>query len=217
MFYWMGAIDFLFMYYANRFGTQAQLDPVTGEIVSPAGIPDTSVHIRVLGHDDDAVPVLHCQRLQFPDWWQRLFFGKHKKEIAARPMTRHTSIVAFMEVITMLWTCYLVLMFCYDDVFLGENHPVTLLVGVGCFIGSFFIFAKQLRLSAWGANIRMAIATVIVFWTPIEILGRMDLLSEIWVDPMGHKTEMIIILAAFLVLAVYLWYMGAKKKNAVSQ
>ena len=59
MFYWMGAIDFLFMYYANRFGTQAQLDP--------AGIPDTSVHIRVLGHDDDAVPVLHCQRLQFPE------------------------------------------------------------------------------------------------------------------------------------------------------
>lgn len=34
MFYWMGAIDFLFMYYAERFGTQAQLDPVTGEIVS---------------------------------------------------------------------------------------------------------------------------------------------------------------------------------------
>lgn len=67
MFYWMGAIDFLFMYYANRFGTQAQLDPVTGEIVSPAGIPDTSVHIRVLGHDDDAVPVLHRQRLQFPE------------------------------------------------------------------------------------------------------------------------------------------------------
>ena len=33
MFYWMGAIDFLFMYYAERFGTQAQLDPVTGEIV----------------------------------------------------------------------------------------------------------------------------------------------------------------------------------------
>lgn len=32
MFYWMGAIDFLFMYYANRFGTQAQLDPVTGRV-----------------------------------------------------------------------------------------------------------------------------------------------------------------------------------------
>ena len=36
----------------------------------------------------------------------------------------------------------------------------------------------------------MAIATVIVFWAPVEILGRMNLLSEIWVDPLGHKTEM---------------------------
>ena len=217
MFYWMGAIDFLFMYYANRFGTQAQLDPVTGEIVSR---PEYLILPSTFGFWAMTMMLyLFCTAngCNFLNWWQRLFFGKHKKEIAARPMTRHTSIVAFMEVITMLWTCYLVLMFCYDDVFLGENHPVTLLVGVGCFIGSFFIFAKQLRLSAWGANIRMAIATVIVFWTPIEILGRMDLLSEIWVDPMGHKTEMIIILAAFLVLAVYLWYMGAKKKNAVSQ
>ena len=34
MFYWMGAVDFLFMYYAQRFGTQPQLDPVTGEVVS---------------------------------------------------------------------------------------------------------------------------------------------------------------------------------------
>lgn len=34
MFYWMGSIDFLFMYYAERFGTQPQLDSVTGEIVS---------------------------------------------------------------------------------------------------------------------------------------------------------------------------------------
>lgn len=66
----------------------------------------------------------------FLNWWQRLFFGKHKKEIAARPMTRHTSIVAFMEVITMLWTCYLVLMFCYDERFFGDHHPVTLLVGM---------------------------------------------------------------------------------------
>ena len=132
-------------------------------------------------------------------------------------MTRHTSIVTFMELMMILWSSYLLLMFCYDDEFLGVHNPVTLLVGVGCFIGSFFIFAKQLRIASWGANIRMAIATVIVFWTPIEILGRMNLLSEIWVDPMGHKTEMITILLAFIVLAVYLWYMSAKRKNATAK
>ena len=44
----------------------------------------------------------------------------------------------------------------------------------------------------------MAIATVIVFWTLVEILGRMNLLREIWVDPLGHKTEMVCILVAFM-------------------
>lgn len=106
-------------------------------------------------------------------------------------------------------------MFCYDDVFLGENHPVTLLVGLGCLIGSFFIFAKQLRIASWGANIRMAIATVVVFWTPIEVLGRMDLFSEIWTDPLNHVMEMVIILVVFVALVFYLWYKGARKSAAV--
>ena len=215
--FWTGWVEFLFMYFANRFGTQPELDPVTGEIVTR---PEYLILPASFGFWM-MIMVMYLfstkNGCNFINWWQRLLFRGKKNDIAARPMTRHTSIVTFMELMMLLWTSYLLLMFCYDDVILGENHPVTLLVGVGCFIGSFFIFAKQLRLSAWGANIRMAIATVIVFWTPIEILGRMDLLSEIWVDPMGDKTEMIIILAAFLVLAVYLWYMGAKKKNAVSQ
>ena len=213
--FWTGWIEFLFQYYATRWGTQPEME--NGEVVTR---PEYLILPATFGMWM-MMMVLYIfstkNGCNFINWWQRLLFRGKKNDIAARPMTRHTSIVTFMELMMLLWTSYLLLMFCYDDVFLGENHPVTLLVGVGCFIGSFFIFAKQLRLSAWGANIRMAIATVIVFWTPIEILGRMDLLSEIWVDPMGHKTEMIIILAAFLVLAVYLWYMGAKKKNAVSQ
>lgn len=131
-------------------------------------------------------------------------------------MTRHTSIVTFMELMMILWGSYLLLMFCYDDNFLGDHHPVTLLVGLGCLIGSFFIFGRQLRIASWGANIRMAIATVIVFWTPVEILGRMNLFQEIWIAPMQHKSEMLTILAAFLLLAVYLWYTSARKKKAAA-
>ena len=128
-------------------------------------------------------------------------------------MTRHTSIVTFMELNMMLWSCYLLLMFCYDSNFLGDHHPVTMLIGMGCLVGSVFMFRRQLRLASWGANIRMAIATVIVFWTPVEILGRMDFFSEIWVDPLGHPTEMITILAVFVILAIYLWYIASKKKQ----
>ena len=105
-------------------------------------------------------------------------------------------------------------MFCYDDNFLGVHHPVTIFIGIGCLVGAFFMFLRQLRLPSWGANVRMAVATVIVFWTPVEILGRMDFFSEIWVAPLEHKMEMTSILAAFVVLAIYLWLKARGGKSA---
>lgn len=214
--FWTGWVEFLFMYYANRFGTQPLLDPATGEVITRPEylIMPASFGFWVM----IMVMYIFCTRngCNFINWLQRHLLGSRRTEIAVRPMTRHTSIVTFMELMMILWGSYLLLMFCYDDNFLGDHHPVTLLVGLGCLIGSFFIFGRQLRIASWGANIRMAIATVIVFWTPVEILGRMNLFQEIWIAPMQHKSEMLTILAAFLLLAVYLWYTSARKKKAAA-
>ena len=212
--FWTGWVEFLFMYFANRFGTQPLLDPETGEVVTR---PEYLIMPASFGFwMMIMIMYVFCTRTgcNFINWIQKSLMGKRKAVVAARPMTRHSSIVTFMELMMILWGSYLLLMFCYDDEFLGDHHPVTLLVGLGCLIGSFFIFAKQLRIPTWGANIRMAIATVIVFWTPVEILGRMDFFSEIWIAPMKHKTEMLIILAAFIALAIYLWYASSKKKKS---
>lgn len=211
MFYWMGAIDFLFMYYANRFGTQAQLDPVTGEIVSR---PEYLILPSTFGFWAMTMMLyLFCTAngCNFLNWWQRLFFGKHKKEIAARPMTRHTSIVAFMEVITMLWTCYLTLMFCYDERFLDDHHPVTLLVGMLGFIGSLFMFAKLLRYGSWGMSLRFGFATVIIFWIAVEVFDRIHLLEAIWENPQAYIQEIALILASLAIAGIYLIYDKRKK------
>lgn len=208
--FWTGWVEFLFMYYANRYGTQADIDPVTGEVITR---PEYLIMPASFGFWM-MIMVMYIfstrNGCNFINWWQRRLFGGRKAEIAARPMTRHTSIVTFMELMMILWASYLLLMFCYDDTFLGDRHPVTFMVGLGCFIGSFFIFAKQLRLASWGANIRMAIATVIVFWTPVEVLGRTGIFNEIWIAPMEHKTEMTIILIAFIALAIYMWLKSRK-------
>ncbi len=211
--FWTGWVEFLFMYFANRFGTQPELDPVSGEIVTR---PEYLILPASFGFWM-MIMLMYVfstrNGCNFINWWQRLLFRGRKNEIAARPMTRHVAVVTFMELMMILWTSYLLLMFCYDDEFLGEESIVTLMVGVGCLIGSFFIFAKQLRLGAWGANIRMAIPAVILFWTPVEILGRMDLLSEIWVAPLEHKLEMTVILLAFIALGVYLYWRGHKNER----
>lgn len=212
MFYWMGAIDFLFMYYAERFGTQAQLDPVTGEIVSR---PEYLILPATFGFWAMVMMLyLFCtaNRCNFLNWWQRLFFGKHKKEIAARPMTRHTSIVAFMEVITMLWTCYLTLMFCYDERFLGDRHPLTLLVGMLGLIGSLFMFARLLRYASWGISLRYGFATVIIFWIAVEVFDRISLLPALWNAPGKHILQIVLIVGSFVVAGLYVVYRKMKHR-----
>lgn len=113
-----------------------------------------------------------------------------------------------------IWTCYLLLMFLYDDHFVGERSWFTMFVGVACFVGSIFIFMKQLKISSWGANIRMAITTVIIFWTPVEILGRLNFFQEIWVNPTEYIPQMIAILVSFIVviaIVVFNAYFNNKK------
>ena len=79
------------------------------------------------------------------------------------------------------------------------------------------MFRRLLKISQWGYAIRFSIATVVVFWTFVEVLGRWDLFHEIWVEPMAYKTEMITILLAFFVLLAFLFYQSTQKKNSRKQ
>lgn len=209
--FWTGWVEFLLQYYANRYGVQPEI--VDGEIVTK---PEYLIMPATFGFWMLIMTVYifnaktGCYLIT---WLQKLFFGKKKDEIVTRAMTRHTSVTTFMELNMMMWACYLLLMFCYDSNFLGDRHPVTFLIGLGCLVGAVFMFIKELKIAAWGANIRMAIATVIVFWTPVEIMGRNDLFNEIWVNPSQHVTEMVIILAVFVLLAAYLIYKSLKNRS----
>lgn len=209
--FWTGWVEFLFQYYATRWGTQPEME--NGEVVTRPEylILPASFGMWMM------VMMLYIfstkNGCNFINWWQRMILRSHKNEIAARPMTHHTSIVTFMELNMILWASYLLLMFCYDRNFLGDRHPITSIVAAGCLLGSIFIFKKQLKLSSWGANIRMAIATVIVFWVPVEVLGRLNFFHEFWVEPEKYATQIVSILVAFLVLMVYIM-MAARKRKA---
>ena len=209
--FWTGWVEFLLKYYADRYGVMPEI--VGGEIVTQ---PEYLIMPATFGFWMMIMIVyIFCAKTGclFITWIQKRIFGKKKDTIVTRPLTRHTSITTFMELNMMMWACYLLLMFCYDPEFIGDHSPVTLAIGAGCLIGLFFMFAKELKIASWGANIRMAIATVIVFWTPVEIMGRINLFNEIWVAPMEHITEMSIILAAFILLAAFLIFNAVRKKK----
>ena len=100
--FWTGWVEFLFMYFANRFGTQPELDPVTGEIVTR---PEYLILPASFGFWM-MVMVMYLfstkNGCNFINWWQRLLLRGRKADIAARPMTRHVSIITFMELMMIL-------------------------------------------------------------------------------------------------------------------
>ena len=208
--FWTGWVEFLFMYYARRYGVPPEIEHgvvVTKpeNLILPAtfGMWMMTMLMYVFSTRNGCL---------FITWLQKVLFRGRRNQIVVRPMTRHTSIVTFMEVNMMLWASYLLLMFCYDKNFLGDHHPVTFLVGLGCLVGSVFMLKRQLHLAAWGANIRMAIATVIVFWTPVEILGRINFFKEFWVQPEKFVLPMLIILLVFITLGLYLWVTSRSRR-----
>lgn len=208
--FWTGWVEFLFQYYADRFGMQPYVDELTGKVTQPEYlIMPASFGFMMM------FMLLYLFSIRsgcnFFNWWQKRLLGSRRDTVVARPMTRHTSLVTFMELNMMMWACYVVLMFCYDTNFLGDTHPVTIGLAILCLVGSAFIFIKQTRLASWGANIRMAIATVLVFWTFVEILGHIGLLDEIWVAPMEHVVEMCVLLAAFIGLGAYTLYASFRR------
>lgn len=234
--FWTGWVEFLFSYYAWRYGVHCDL-------VGDGVVQTTTVYVDGIGVSHgflvDGVPLDSFTRAEIkalrgsrPEYlilpatfgmWMMLamlyVFSTRtgclcfnwiqarlrlKGMVETRPLVRNSSMVTFMELNVMMWAMYLLLMFCYDPVFLGSSHPATFAVGFGCLMASGFILARALRIRQWGANIRMAIATVLVFWSFVEIVARNGLLNEIWVDPLNHIPEMSIIVASFLSLAAYI-------------
>lgn len=245
MLFWTGWVEFLFAYYAQRYGVHYDL--VGNGIVCTAteyvngigttiqntinGTPVADLSRAELKHLTGSRPEYLIMPATFGMWMMFIvmyvfctrngcdfirWIQKHcgvKENVELRPMAHHPSIVTFMEWNIMMWGLYLLLMFCYDPVFLGTSHPVTFAVAIFCLIGSALMVKKELRVGSWGRNIRYALATVIVFWTAVEVAARNGFFKEIWVDPTHHVPEMVGILVVFVALIAGCWLYNVKDKE----
>ena len=83
--FWTGWVEIPVYVFANRFGTQPELDPVTGEIVTR---PEYLILPASFGFWMMVmIMYLFSTRngCNFINWWQRLLFKGKKNEIAAPP------------------------------------------------------------------------------------------------------------------------------------
>ncbi|MBF1537013.1 MAG: hypothetical protein HXO07_06170, partial [Prevotella salivae] len=106
--FWTGWVEFLFMYYARRYGVQPEIEHgvvVTKPeyLILPAtfGMWMMTMVMYVFSTKNGCF---------FITWVQKVCFRSQRRAIVVQPMTRHTSIVTFMETNMMLWASYLLLM-----------------------------------------------------------------------------------------------------------
>lgn len=199
--FWTGAVEFCFVYYAHRYGLQPLIE--NGEVVTK---PEYLIMPSSIGF---FVMIMLFYLTSVPTGCPFLNFFSRKKEGKVK---RNSAIVTFMELNMILWASYLVLLLCYDDHLLGDRHPVTLTLAFGCLVGSGFMFKELLKCQSWGNALRQAIATVVVFWTFIEVMGRLDFLREIWVEPFSHIAEMLWIAVALIVVTITAIFISRRKR-----
>lgn len=199
--FWTGAVEFCFVYFAHRYGVLPLIE--NGEVVTK---PEYLIMPSSIGF---FVMIMLFYMTSVPTACPFLNFFSRKKEGMVR---RNSALVTFMELNMIMWASYLVLLLCYDDHILGDHHPVTLTLAFGCLAGSIFMFKDLLKCRSWGKALRQAIATVVVFWTFVEVMGRLDFLKEIWVEPFSHIAEMLWIAVAFVVVTIAAILISRRKR-----
>lgn len=216
MLVWTGWVEFAYVYYANRYGVQPLIE--NGEIVTkpeylimPSSVGFWAIIMLFYIFSIKSNCVLFT-------WIQdKLHYGTAKKAVPdeqqvsrLQPVVRNHAMTTFMEMNIIMWTCYIVLLFVYDERFFGDHHPVTSIIAFGSLAWSIYLFVKLLKIKKLGYAIRYAIPTVIIFWTFVEIMGRWDMLKEIWIEPSHYWMEMTVMLVAFVVLSVVLFWKHRK-------
>lgn len=216
MLVWTGWVEFAYVYYANRYGVQPLIE--NGEIVTkpeylimPSSVGFWAIIMLFYIFSIKSNCVLFT-------WIQdKLHYGTAKKAVPdeqqvsrLQPVVRNHAMTTFMEMNIIMWTCYIVLLFVYDERFFGDHHPVTSIIAFGSLAWSIYLFVKLLKIKKLGYAIRYAIPTVIIFWTFVEIMGRWNMLKEIWIEPSHYWMEMTVMLVAFVVLSIVLFWKHRK-------
>jgi len=206
LFIWTGWIEFAYVYYATRFGVQPLI--VNGvEVTRPEYLimPSSIGFWAVIMIFYFFSSKTGCK---FFNWFQKVL---KINTISHKPKSNNYTVSTLMELVLLLWTFYLVLLFAYDNDFFGVWSPVTYIIAFGSLLWSGVLFIKLLKITKIGYATRYAIPTVIILWNFVEILGRWGVLKEIWIEPGKYWIEMTLVLLVFVVLLIIAFVTKKKK------
>ena len=137
-----------------------------------------------------------------PSRWGVVLWLRRRLAIDCRRSASSLSAQAtnlFIELLLLIWWCYLVLLVEFDPTLLGPRHVVTLVTAGFCLLVWIVLFVRSLRAPSWASALRQAVVNVCILWTFVEVMIKLRLFTEVWIYPEQYIAEMIIIVVAFVV------------------
>ncbi len=115
---------------------------------------------------------------------------------------RNIATIVAMEKFYITWFFYIVLLLAYDKRIMGAQHPGMYVMFFLFGVWSLYLLNRLRKYTRLPSAFRYAIATALVAWNTVEILGRWRFLKEVWVEPQKYTVQMALIVGAFVTVFV---------------
>lgn len=154
-------------------------------------------------------------KCNFFQWFQR-----HGGLRTGRPSPgyeRNFAAITALETIYVIWFCYLMLLFIYEESILGDRHPVTYGIFFVNTIWAVYLFQRLMKFWKVTTAIRYGIPTAIIAWNSVEIAGRWHLFTEFWEHPRDFALELSLLTGAIVIAAFLAVRTPAHRKAELSR
>jgi hypothetical protein len=211
---WTGWVEFAFVWNANYLNIPDLMDPtIAGEIATKAEYLVMMSSVGVLGATMAFFMLNKETKCNMFVWFQRNL--KMRTGKPSRGYERNFAAITFLETIYVVWFCYLVLLFIYDENILGDRHPVTYGIFFANTVWALYLLSRLLQMWKVTTAIRYSIPTAIIAYSSYEISGRWNLYADIWVHPERFGIALGVLAAAMAVAAVIAARTPAHQKAAL--
>ena len=197
---WTGWVEFAFVWNADFLNVPDLMDThLAGEIATKAEYLVMMSSVGILASTLAYFMLNKETKCNMFIWFQRNLGLRTGKP--SRGYERNFAAITCLETIYVIWFCYLVLLFIYDENILGDRHPVTYGIFFFNTVWAVYLFQRLSQMWKVTTAIRYGIPTAIIAWNSVEIAGRWNLFVSVWEKPQEYGLEMGLIAAAIAVAA----------------
>ena len=205
---WTGGIEYGLTMAARTLGVAKSVTVMDGQLVAIYGeyvlLKYTwGALVLVMAY----LMFLEASRCPLALWWRR-HVPTMRGAIATGKIDNYGPRSAF-QYATTVWGFYLILLWAYDESFLGLHTVFTNALLFASLAGSLYCVWRLYQFKGWGPAIRFSVGAMIVVWTPIEILGKWGVFRAPWI--LLQSSSFLIFFGGLAVGTVWLWRAQRRK------